>query len=172
MPDDELGLEQQEPLTPSPEPTPAEPQPPTEPALTQDQLQAAMASGNQPVLEALQTLAATLTAQQEPGQPAVEPTELAERLLTDPKSVMREEMNEWGKENLAQPMSRSFEVDRDERIESRVSEIDTTYGDGFFDENIRPRLVGPQGNLNAWTINQQADPRIIDAAINAIIGNN
>ena len=175
MPDDDLSVEPQEPTGYEPAPPnrssePSEPAP-TPTSLTADQIQQAMAGGNQPVLEAINQLAAAMTARQKPDEPAVEPSELAERLLTDPKAILREEMNAWGRENLAAPMSRSFEVDRDERIETRAAEIDTDWGDGFFDANIRLCLTGPEGNLSAWPINQQADPKVIDAAVNAILGN-
>lgn len=172
MPTDDLDIEPTEPVAP-PDPV-AEPTtapPPAEPSLTSDQLQQALASGNQQVLEAIQQLGTALAAQQEPGQPPVEPSELAERLLTDPKAVLTEEVTEVLKSQLAQPLARTFEIDRDERIDTRAAEIDLDWGDGFFDQHIRPRLTGAEGNLNAWSINQQADPRIIDAAINAILGN-
>ena len=170
MPDDNLDVETP-PETPpevSPESPPVEPEGPN---LTSDQLQAALASGNQPVLDALNNLATTLTAQQAPDVPVVEPSELAERLLTDPDGVLNEKVNAILKSQLAQPLTRTFEIDRDERIDSRAHEIDQDWGDGFFDANIRPRLTGADGNLGAWPINQQADPRVIDAAVNAILGN-
>jgi hypothetical protein len=100
-----------------------------------------------------------------------EPDELAQQLLTDPNTVIDGRVAEVLKAQLAAPMSRSFEVDRDERIETRAAEIDLEWGDGFFDGNIRERLIGDKGNLRAWPINQQADPVVIDSAINAILGN-
>jgi hypothetical protein len=122
-------------------------------------------------LEALQQLQATLAAQQPTKDPAEATNELAERLLTDPKAVIREELNEWGRETIGPMAVRDYEVQRDERIETRASEIDEDWGDGFFDKEIRPRLTGDQGTLAAWPINQQMDPRVIDSAINGILGN-
>ena len=132
----------------------------------------AAASGNQPVLDALQTLTRTLEAAAAPA-PA-EPMsgdELAERLLTDTKGTLRGETTEIVKELLAKPLGRSFEVARDERIEVRAAELDKNWGEGFFDETIRPRLTGEQGVLASWSVDQQSDPDVIDNAINAILGN-
>lgn len=173
-PDEDLDLEPTEPTEPaepaSPEPTDPAPAGPNLAA----QVQQLVAEGNQPILQAIQQLGQVLVQQQQaqnPGEPAPEPSELAEKLLTDPKSVITEEITETLRNQLAGPLARSFEVDRDERVEARAAEIDLEWGDGFFDERIRDRLIGEQGNLRAWPINQQADPRVIDSAINAILGN-
>jgi hypothetical protein len=85
--------------------------------------------------------------------------------------VLSEKMTEWGRANIAPMAARDYEIQRDERIESRAAEIDEDWGDGFFDKEIRPRLLGEQGNLSNWPINQQMDPRVIDSAINGILGN-
>jgi hypothetical protein len=180
VPDDNLELETG---TSTPEgglTTPAEPTPgssPATPTLTAESvaelISQASESQNRAMLEALRPVQQLLEQQQAntPAPVAPDANELAERLLTDPKATIREEMNEWSKENLAGPFVRSFEVDRDERIESKATRIDGTFGEGFFDEHIRDRLVGEKGVLSGWPINQQADPRIIDSAISGIMGN-
>jgi hypothetical protein len=132
----------------------------------------AQASGNQSILEAVQLLQQTLQQQQQDSAPPPPSgDELAERLLTDPKGTLRAEITEGLREQLAGPLARSFEIDRDERIEARAAEIDENWGEGFFDERIRPRLTGETGSLSHWPINQQADPTVIDSAINALLGN-
>lgn len=179
MPNEDLGIE---PVEPTSEPNDSEghsgePQSPSQRSVGPDlahQVQDAIASGNQPVLEAIQQLGQALVAQrqaEQPSEPMPEPSELAERLLTDPNTVIDSRIAEVLRAQLASPMARSFEVDRDERIETRAAEIDLEWGDGFFDDHIRDRLIGDKGNLRAWPINQQADPVVIDSAINAILGN-
>lgn len=180
MPTDDLDLEGAQQSPPGGEPTqnaPAEPgvQQNAAPSITPEQMaqmfQQASAQGNQPVLEALRTIQEALVNQSRPPEAPKDPSDLAERLLTDPEATIREQMDKWGRDNLARPLSRSLEVDRDERIETRAAEIDEEFGDGFFDKEIRPRLVGDKGVLSNWPINQQADPFIIDNAINGIMGN-
>ena len=179
MPDDNIELDsldtQDPPQSHQPPEDDSPSTPPVSPSLTAEQLQAAIAGGNQQVLDALQNLASAMSAQREPEQPPVEPSELAERLLTDPDTVLNERVDkrvqEVLKSQVAPPMAAAMEADRDERIEARAAEIDLDWGDGFFDEHIRPRLVGPEGNLAAWSIDKQAHPKVIDAAINAILGN-
>ena len=110
-------------------------------------------------------------AQANTPDPTVEPNELAERLLTDPKATLNQEINEWGKQNLAPMLSRELEVVREERIEAQGAKVNAKFGEGWFEENIAPRLTGEKGNLSAYPINQQADPAVIRGAIAAILGN-
>lgn len=175
MPDDNIDLDSMD-LEPQDEPqAPPKATPESSPSLTADQLQSLVAGGNQQVLDAIQNLATALTQQQSPEKPPIEPSELAERLLTDPEGVLNErvteKVNEILRRDVAPPMAAAFEAHRDERIETRAAEIDLDWGEGFFDEHIRPRLTGPNGNLSAWSIDKQANPKVIDAAINAILGN-
>lgn len=181
-PDDNLGVDPNNTAQPGSEPTQSEggaAGASTAPAMNADQLEQvfaeALATGNQPVLEAIQQLGQALAQSparsQYPEGGAPAESDLAERLLTDPDNVLNEKMNEWARNNLSVPLTGSFEADRDERIESRAAEIDLELGDGYFDENIRPRLDGPKGNLSAFPIHQQANPKVIDSAINAILGN-
>jgi hypothetical protein len=126
------------------------------------------------VLEALQQVQQLLTQQAEAAkvaEPPKDPNELAERLLTDPESVLKEKITEELRAQIAPMAVSDYEVQRDERIETRAAEIDETMGDGFFDREIRPRLTGDQGTLAAWPINQQMHPKVIDSAINGILGN-
>ena len=179
MPDDNLELDPGQTPPVGEHPAPAEPPTatPAAPALTAESvaelIQRAGETQNQAMLEALRPVQQLLEQQRASTPPVSAPdaSELAERLLTDPKSVMREEMNEWSKENLAGPFIRSFEVDRDERIESKAARIDETFGEGFFNEHVRDRLAGEKGVLSRWPINQQADPDIINSAISGIMGN-
>jgi len=176
VPTDDLGNESPPGDNP-PEPT----TPPTEvPAgLTAEDLsnamQSAVATNNQEVMAMVQGLQGKLeelaTAQNPPpGAPEVA-SELAERLLTDPEATIRDLQNKWGREELAPILGRSLEVDRDGRVDAQAARVDEKYGEGFFDANIRDRLVGPEGNLSAYPINQQADPSVINSAVNGVLGN-
>jgi hypothetical protein len=181
VPNDDLGLEAGTPPAGEPPVAPAEPvtpagevQPNVAPLTAEsvgEMIQQAQQTGNQPILEALQGVQTALAQQATPPVAPPDATELAERLLTDPKAVFKEEVTEILKEQLAGPLTSNFETQRDERVDTRAAKIDETFGTGFFNENIRDRLTGPQGTLAGWPINQQADPRIIDSAINGIMGN-
>ena len=132
----------------------------------------AAASQNQEVVGMVRELQGIIQ-QQAKAAPAAppDPNEFAEQLLSDGKTAIRGELNDWARSELAPIIGRSFEVDRDERIERAGTKVDELFGDGFFAENIQPRLVGEKGNLSAYPINQQGDPMVIRSAINAIIGN-
>ena len=122
---------------PSPEPAPTVE--PSAPQFTAEELAGAMEkaseSGNQQILEALQGMQQLIQqqAQATAPDPSVEPNELAERLLTDPKATLHHEINEWGKQNLAPMISRDFEIAREERIEAQTAQIDEKFGEGWFE---------------------------------------
>lgn len=132
----------------------------------------AAASQNQEVVGMVRELQGIIQ-QQAKAAPAAppDPNEFAEQLLSDGKATIRSEMNDWARSELAPVLGRSLEVDRDERIERAGVKVDEKFGPGFFAEQIQPRLVGEQGNLAVYPINQQGDPTVIRGAISAIIGN-
>lgn len=132
----------------------------------------AAGGSNAAVLDAVQNLQGLIQQQAQANAPApVEPVERAEAYLTDPDKLVDERVNEVLRSQLAPVLSRNLEVDRDERVETRAKEVDEQFGEGYFNEHIRPRLTGPDGNLAAYPINQQADPRVIDGAVRGIMGN-
>ena len=194
MPDDNLGIDPNDQSTPNSEGEGTAPaaQPDGGTGLTADNLQSviadAIATNNQPVVEAVQQLGQALGQMQQAqshqttgavgldgarglGGAGDDAAALAERLLTDPQAVLSEQMNLWARDNLAAPLGRSFEADRDERVEARAAEIDLEMGEGYFEANVRDRLTGAKGNLATFPLHEQANPKVIDAAISAILGN-
>lgn len=177
MPIDDLGAEvpQGELAAPA---TPETPPGNASPALTAEDLKAVMeeavSSNNQEVLQLVQGLQGKFeqmaAAQASPAIPD-DPDDFAGKLLADGKTTIREQMNEWGRDELAPILGRKFEIDRDERVAAQATRVDEKYGSGFFAEHIKPRLEGPQGNLAVYPINQQSDPTVINSAVNGIIGN-
>lgn len=174
MPTDDLQLEGTSTPNESETPPGDADTPPVAPPLTLDQVNEALNSQsgeqNKEVLTALGAIQGLLEKQANPETPPVEANELAEALLTDPKGTLATEFMAWAQQHLAAPMTRGYEIDRDERIQVRAREIDEEFGAGFFDENVRAQIVGEKGSLKTHPINQQADPDIIDKAINDTLG--
>jgi len=173
MPTDDISMEPAE----APEGTDVGSEPMEEPAaapaqFTPEQIvegvAQAIASGNQEVLEHMRSLTQSIQSQQEANRAPADTSDDFERLATDPKSWAREQWGEFAKSDLAPILSRSLEADRDERIESRVVDVDEKFGEGFFDTQVRDRLTE---TLKTQPINRQADPAVIDASIRGIIGN-
>jgi len=173
MPTDDISMEPAE----APEGTDVGSEPTEEPAaapaqFTPEQIVEAVAqasaSGNQEVLEAVRGLTQAMQASQEASRQPADPNDDAEKLLTDPKAWYREQFAETARAELAPILARAMETDRDERIESRVVDVDEKFGEGFFDTQVRDRLTE---TLKTQPINRQADPAVIDASIRGIIGN-
>jgi hypothetical protein len=174
MPTDDLNVEgtpEQQPATPPAEGTPPA-TPPATPSAEEVATQLANQVGeqNKPVLEALQTITQYLEKQATPETPPLEASELAEKLLTDPDTTLNTKIMEVLKQQLAPTMTRDYEIDRDERIDARAAEIDQEFGEGWFDTNVRSQIVGENGSLKAYPINQQADPNTIELAISNVMG--
>jgi hypothetical protein len=174
MPTDDLNVEG----TPEPQPAtpPAEGTPPATPPATPSaeevatQLANQVGEQNKPVLEALQTITQYLERQSQENTPPADASALTEALLTDTKGVLKSEILEVLRDQVGPPMTRSYEIDRDERIDARAAEIDQEFGEGWFDANVRSQIVGENGSLKAYPINQQADPNTIELAISNVMG--
>ncbi len=164
----------------------------THQGLTPEQLQGVMNQTMAPIQRSLTNLGSRLDSLEESrgGAPTPEPTgndddavALAQRFLEDPKSVLDEHgsaaaqaaVEKFTSEQLAPALLPMFETLRDERIEDAAKAFDDQYGDGAFDELVRPRLVGDgtdenPGLLSPHSVANQARPEIIGGSIEAIIG--
>jgi len=77
-------------------------------------------------------------------------------------------------EKMGPGMTRDLQNRRELFLDRETSRVDGRFGDGFFEENIRPLLVtndpnapGRLENLNVWL---QADPEAIRGVIDGVVG--
>lgn len=143
-------------------------------------LGAAIQEAQGPLAERLQEMQERVSGlEQTPAGPAqseergAEVADLATDLLTSPEATLNKFMNDWAKQNLGPALTRDYEVARDERVTAEGARFDQRFGEGAFDEWIRPALFGERdkpGSLSAFSINHQADPRVIQSCIAAAVG--
>lgn len=117
----------------------------------------------------------------EAGEPSKDDLDaLAAQLLTDPKATIEslakplvdaemENTQKGLREGLA-PILSDF---RDDKLDEKRTEFDDVFGAGFFDKEVRPKLLsddGKSGILDNYGLGMQARADVIKASIDAVIG--
>ena len=110
------------------------------------------------------------------GAKGGEPDDVSE-LLSDPKGVIGKYANDAISQvlntKLGPHLVAQAQAQRLANIDSQTSRIDTLYGEGFFDKEVRPLLVGKDGKtgaLSAMSLADQALPENVSAAADGILG--
>jgi hypothetical protein len=111
----------------------------------------------------------------EPEPPKPDADAMVQKLLENPSEtisdIVKSEVADYIKVNVAPVVGRSMESRRDEFLEHRLQpELDSQFGAGFYEDHIKERLAGPQGILSKYTVDQQENPQVIWAAVRGLIG--